>query len=103
MIVRTAVRRSAYYDSVTLMQAQQALRALLGIAEAGVIMGTPANISCSEGNARAALLAGMIAARTPDAATPSPPQETPRDRGPRNPHAGCPGRAPARRRWPQTD
>lgn len=44
MIVRSAVRRSAYYDSVTLMQAQQALRHLPGIAEAGVVMGTDANI-----------------------------------------------------------
>ena len=44
MIVRSAVRRSAYYDSVTLMQAQQALRSLPGIVEAGVVMGTPANL-----------------------------------------------------------
>jgi FdrA protein len=44
MIVRSAVRRSAYYDSVTLMQAQQALRHLPGIAEAGVVMGTEANV-----------------------------------------------------------
>ena len=44
MIVRSAVRRSAYYDSVTLMQAQEALRKLPGIAEAGVVMGTAANV-----------------------------------------------------------
>ncbi len=44
MIVRSAVRRSAYYDSVALMQAQQALRSLPGIAEAGVVMGTEANL-----------------------------------------------------------
>jgi FdrA protein len=44
MIVRSAVRRSAYYDSVSLMQAQQALRSLPGIVEAGVVMGTPANL-----------------------------------------------------------
>ncbi len=44
MIVRSAVRRSAYYDSVALMQAQQALRNLPGIVEAGVVMGTEANL-----------------------------------------------------------
>ena len=43
-VVRIAIRRSAYYDSVTLMQAQQALRAFPGIAEAGVVMGTEANL-----------------------------------------------------------
>src|SRR5262249_27501901 len=44
MIVRSAVRRSAYYDSVALMQAQQALRSLPGIVEAGAVMGTEANL-----------------------------------------------------------
>ncbi|HEX4834716.1 MAG TPA: acyl-CoA synthetase FdrA [bacterium] len=44
MIVRGTVRRSAYYDSVTLMQAQQSLRRLPGIVEAGVVMGTAANV-----------------------------------------------------------
>jgi len=44
MIVRTTLRPSAYYDSVTLMQTQQALRAFPGIAEAGVVMGTEANL-----------------------------------------------------------
>ena len=44
MIVGSAVRRSAYYDSVALMQAQQTLRSLPGIAEAGVVMGTEANL-----------------------------------------------------------
>jgi FdrA protein len=44
MIVRSAVRRSAYYDSVALMQAQQALRSLPGIVEAGLVMGTEANL-----------------------------------------------------------
>ncbi len=44
MIVRGGVKRSAYYDSVTLMLAQQALRALPGIVEAGVVMGTAANV-----------------------------------------------------------
>jgi len=44
MIVRSTLRRSAYYDSVALMRAQQALRGLPGIAEAGVVMGTEANL-----------------------------------------------------------
>jgi FdrA protein len=44
VIVRGTIRRSAYHDSVTLMQAQQALRVLPGIFEAGVVMGTAANI-----------------------------------------------------------
>ena len=43
-IVRSVLRRSAYYDSVTLMQVQQALRGLPGIVEAGVVMGTAANL-----------------------------------------------------------
>src|SRR5437868_14460196 len=43
-VVRIAIRRSAYHDSVTLIQAQQALRAFPGIAEAGVVMGTDANL-----------------------------------------------------------
>lgn len=63
MIVRSTVRRSAYYDSATLMQAQQALRALPGIAEAGVVMGTEANLDLLR---QAGLDPGGLAA-TPDA------------------------------------
>jgi len=44
MIVRGAMRRSAYHDSVTLMQAQQALRAMPGVDDAGLVMGTDANL-----------------------------------------------------------
>jgi FdrA protein len=44
MIVRGAARRSAYHDSAALMRVQQALRGLRGIAEAGVVMATPANL-----------------------------------------------------------
>jgi FdrA protein len=44
VIVRSLLRRSAYYDSVTLMRAQQSLRALPGIEEVGVVMGTQANL-----------------------------------------------------------
>ena len=43
MIVRHAVRRGSYYDSVVLMQLQRALNGLPGIADAGVVMATPAN------------------------------------------------------------
>jgi len=41
--VRHAVRRGSYYDSVVLMQLQRALTGLPGIADAGVVMATPAN------------------------------------------------------------
>ncbi len=44
MIVRSVVKKSAYYDSVTLMRAQQGLRDLPGVDEAGVVMGTEANL-----------------------------------------------------------
>ena len=44
MIVRGTVRPSAYHDSAALMRVQQALRALPGIEEAGVVMATPANL-----------------------------------------------------------
>jgi FdrA protein len=42
-ILRSAVRRGSYHDSVVLMQLQRALAALPGIADAGVVMATPAN------------------------------------------------------------
>lgn len=44
MIVRGAVRSSAYHDSAALMRVQQALRGFPGIEEAGVVMATPANL-----------------------------------------------------------
>ncbi len=37
------IRSGAYYDSITLMQLQKALVALPGVADAGVMMATPAN------------------------------------------------------------
>lgn len=43
MIVRTRIKPSAYFDSVTLMLAQRDIRVLPGVAEAGVVMGTEAN------------------------------------------------------------
>jgi FdrA protein len=42
-MIRTEVRRGAYYDSVVLMQLQRALTALPGVIQAGVVMGTAAN------------------------------------------------------------
>jgi FdrA protein len=42
-IVRAEIRRSAYYDSVTLMQLQKSLATLPNVLDAGVVMGTPAN------------------------------------------------------------
>jgi FdrA protein len=42
-VVRCVVRPGSYYDSVVLMQLQRALGGLPGIADAGVVMATPAN------------------------------------------------------------
>lgn len=44
MTVHARIRRGSYYDSVALLQAQRALRELPGVEEAGVVMGTPANV-----------------------------------------------------------
>lgn len=43
MVVRSRIKASAYYDSVTLMLVQREIRALPGVVEAGVVMGTGAN------------------------------------------------------------
>lgn len=43
MIVRSVVKRSAYFDSVTLMLAQKEVRQQLGIEEAGMVLATDAN------------------------------------------------------------
>jgi FdrA protein len=43
-VTRSAVRPGAYYDSVVLMRLQAALAALPDIRDAGVVMGTPANL-----------------------------------------------------------
>lgn len=45
MPVVARIRKGSYHDSVALMQAQQALRQLPGVEEAGVMMGTPANLA----------------------------------------------------------
>ncbi len=42
-ILRTSVRAGSYHDSVVLMRLQQALAALPGVLDAGVVMATPAN------------------------------------------------------------
>ena len=42
-IVKSEVRRGAYYDSVVLMQLQRGLLGLPGVIDAGVVMATPAN------------------------------------------------------------
>lgn len=42
-IVRSEIRRGAYYDSVVLMQLQRTLLGLPGVEDAGVVMATPAN------------------------------------------------------------
>lgn len=39
------VHKGRYHDSVALMQAQQILRQMPGVEEAGVVMGTPANLA----------------------------------------------------------
>ena len=43
-VIRYEIRPGAYADSIVLMQLQHGLRALDGILDAGVVMGTPANI-----------------------------------------------------------
>jgi FdrA protein len=43
MIVRSAVKRSAYFDSVTLMLAQREVRAQPGVEEAGMVLATETN------------------------------------------------------------
>ncbi len=43
-VVQAEVRRSAYYDSIVLMQLRAALSELPGVIDAGVVMGTPANL-----------------------------------------------------------
>lgn len=43
MVVRSRIKPSAYFDSVTLMLVQREVRALPGVREAGAVMGTEAN------------------------------------------------------------
>src|SRR2546427_5244461 len=43
MVIRSVVKPSAYFDSVTLMLVQREVRQLAGVEEAGAVMGTDAN------------------------------------------------------------
>ena len=43
-IIKTEIRSGAYYDSVVLMQLQRSLAELPGVEDAGVVMGTGANL-----------------------------------------------------------
>ncbi len=43
MITRVTIKSGEYYDSVTLLQVAQGLLAMPGVADAAVVMGTPAN------------------------------------------------------------
>lgn len=63
MKVWTLVRRSTYFDSVTLMLVAQELAALPGVSDAAVVMGTDANKSILE---TAHLLSPDAAAASPD-------------------------------------
>ena len=63
MVVRAHVEKNTYADSVRLMQVGRLLREQPGIADAGVVMGTPANLASL---AEAALLAETAAAAGPN-------------------------------------
>src|SRR5437867_12290609 len=43
MVIRSVIKSSAYFDSVTLMLVQRDVRRLPGVEEAGAVMGTEAN------------------------------------------------------------
>ena len=43
-VTKAELRRSAYYDSIVLMQLRASLAALPNVVDAGVMMGTPANL-----------------------------------------------------------
>ena len=43
MLVRSVIKPSAYFDSVTLMLAQKEVRQMPGVEDAGAVMGTDAN------------------------------------------------------------
>lgn len=49
-VIRHEIRRGAYADSIVLMQLQSALAALPGVADAGAVMGTEANLELLEAN-----------------------------------------------------
>src|SRR5947209_10710057 len=43
MVVRAALKRNTYYDSITLMSLAQAIKALPGVDEVGAVMATALN------------------------------------------------------------
>ena len=47
-IIKTEIRSGAYFDSVILMQLQRSLAELPGVEDAGVVMGTEANLELLE-------------------------------------------------------
>lgn len=49
-VIKSEIRPGAYYDSVILMQLQQALADLPGVQDAGVVMATPANCEILAGS-----------------------------------------------------
>jgi FdrA protein len=63
MILHTRIKPSEYHDSITLMQAAQALLQVPGVVDAAVVMGTPAN---REILADAGLLTPQAAIARPD-------------------------------------
>jgi len=63
LITQTLVQSGEYYDSVTLLQVAQGLLALPGIADAAVVMGTPANKGLL---VEAGLLTPEVEAASPD-------------------------------------
>jgi len=63
MNIQSEIRKGTYYDSVVLMQLQRALLGLPGVADAGVVMATPANRELLE---QSGLLVGSAQAANPD-------------------------------------
>jgi FdrA protein len=61
--IRTEIRTGAYFDSVILMQLQRALADLPGVVDAGVVMGTEANLQLLE---QSGLLVDAIKEARPD-------------------------------------
>ncbi|MBL8045880.1 MAG: hypothetical protein JNL09_05025, partial [Anaerolineales bacterium] len=61
--IQSEIRKGTYYDSVVLMQLQRALLGLPGVADAGVVMATPANRELLE---QSGLLVESVQAANPD-------------------------------------
>ena len=61
--IQTEIRTGVYYDSVVLMQLQRSLAELPGVEDAGVVMGTPANLELL---GQTGLLVDEISSAKPD-------------------------------------